>query len=107
ARELNVPASLAWWISQLGNVACRQGDYETATALHQESLAIWQGRDDNGGIALAHHRLGIVARQQGDYPKARALHAQSLALWQELGNNHDVAGCLEQLAAVAAAEGQP
>jgi tetratricopeptide (TPR) repeat protein len=106
ARELNLP-SLAWYISQRWEVACRQGDYETATALHQESLALWQGRDEKGGIAMAQYQLGTVAQQQGDYPSARAHHAQSLALWQEVGDDHGVAECLEQLAAIAQAEGQP
>jgi tetratricopeptide (TPR) repeat protein len=106
ARELNFP-TLPWFISQLGEVACRQGDYEMATALQQESLALFQGRDERAGAAKAHLRLGTVAQQQGDYPRARAHHAQCLALRPEVGYHHGIAECLEQLAAMAEAEGQP
>src|SRR5207248_5029940 len=47
AGELRIRPNLAWWVSQLGDAACRQCDYDTATALYHESLAIW-GREDRG-----------------------------------------------------------
>src|SRR4029453_11194161 len=69
-----------------GSLAYRQGDYETARSLHEESLAIRRRLGDRRGIAASLHNLGLVAHRQGDNAAARLLSEGSLAIPPEVGN---------------------
>ena len=88
-----------------GLLATWQGDYATARALHQESLALYRELDDQSGIANALENLGLVASQQGDYPAAHVLHAQSLSIRRTLGAEWDIAGSLSNLGLIARNQG--
>ena len=67
-----------------GLLAEGQGDYEEATRLLEESLALWRKRAIRPGGARA-RRPGLVAERQGDHARARAQVEEALALFRELG----------------------
>src|SRR5690349_10750165 len=83
----------------------KNGDYNRATALLEESLPLWRETGDKSGLAKSFASLGVVARLQGDFARARALHEQSLALNRELGHKSEVADALLSLGMVAEDEG--
>jgi predicted ATPase/class 3 adenylate cyclase/DNA-binding CsgD family transcriptional regulator len=84
-----------------GVLAWGQGDYATAAAYSQESLALHQALNDPAGQANALNTLGLVARSQGDFPHARTLHTESLTLRRRLGDQWGVANALLNLGVVA------
>ncbi len=90
-----------------GVLASLQGDFESAKALHEESLAIQKELGDRWGSATSLMHLGIVACSQDDYGSARALHEESLTIEWELGNKVAIANSLEAFASLAKAVDQP
>ena len=98
-------ASRALVLIWAGYLAYSQGDYASARALYEESLAIERELGDKAGIATSLNNLGLVAKAQGDYASARALHEESLAIWRELGNKAGIAMSLNNLGNVAYAQG--
>ena len=80
-----------------GMLASRQGDYERATALYEEALAIYRGKGDKQGIALALARLGAIANEQGEFDRADGFYRESLALSREMGDKVATAGILNNL----------
>ena len=65
-------------------LARRQGDYDVAHALQQESITIRRDVGDRQGIARSLSGLGEVARARGDHDAARTLEAQGLAIMREV-----------------------
>ena len=82
-------------------LAQRQGDYEPARALHNESLALATEAGDRRGIAAAVHGLGNVAALQGDLAAARACFEEALAIGRDLRDDHVAAAALTNLGTVA------
>jgi predicted ATPase/class 3 adenylate cyclase/Tfp pilus assembly protein PilF len=80
-----------------GNLARLRGDYLTARAFHEESLAIRRAEGDRPGIAGSLNNLGLIAREQGDYESASSLFQQSLTIEREAGRPWSVATMLENL----------
>ena len=80
-----------------GMLASRQGDYERATALYEEALAMYRGKEDRQGIALALARLGAIANEQGEFDRADGFYRESLALSREMGDKAATAGILNNL----------
>jgi hypothetical protein len=69
-----------------GNVARDQGDYARATALHEDSLALYRDLDDRQRIAVVLNNLGATARYLGDLGRATALGLdQAVAAAAEVG----------------------
>jgi tetratricopeptide (TPR) repeat protein len=77
-----------------GTLAWRQGDLATASALLEESAALWRGQDDRGGLAETLHVLGHVRFDQRDHLAARNLFEESL---QEYRRADDTIGGLPLL----------
>jgi len=94
-KVLRGAGGLAWW----------QGDYERATALFEEALALCRDEGDRRGIAAVLNDLGLVAREQGDYGRATALTEEALALSRELGHSHGIANTLIGLGSLAEKQG--
>ncbi len=88
-----------------GLVAYEQGDYPSARAMLEESLALSREIGDKSGIAHSLNNLGLVAMEQGDYSSARALYEESLALRRELGDKWGIANSLGNLGLVAMEQG--
>ncbi len=92
-------------LSGAGVLASFQGDYVSAQAFHEESLAIRRKLNSSQGIADSLHNLAIVVRMRGDYAKARALTEESLAIRRALGNKSVIAASLNNLGNIAALQG--
>ncbi|MGE5102447.1 MAG: ATP-binding protein, partial [Deltaproteobacteria bacterium] len=71
-----------------------EGDYVTARAVYEQSIALCRQSGDRGGLAAALNNLGSVASAQGDVQTALVLWEQSLAIRREL---HDVRGTADLL----------
>jgi predicted ATPase/Tfp pilus assembly protein PilF len=105
-KGMSAPAPVrAKALNGAGVLALRQGDYETAQALLQESLAIRQALGDQLGIASSLNNLGNVAWVQGDYERAKALYEESLTIYRTLGNQCGVASSLTNLGNIAWSRG--
>jgi non-specific serine/threonine protein kinase len=89
----------------LGAVAIDEGDFASARALHEESLAIVRQLGNRLGIANSLSNLGVVAYEQSDFVRARALYEESLAIERELGNSGGIATSLSDLGALAHKQG--
>jgi tetratricopeptide (TPR) repeat protein len=78
-------------------LAHRQGDFERALALGQESLSIWQDVGDASGLAQALNSLGAVTQGMGDYAKSRQYYEKSLAFRRQMGDRRAIAVSLHNL----------
>jgi tetratricopeptide (TPR) repeat protein len=88
-----------------GALVWSQGDFARATALLEESLALFRALGDSAGIARAQDHLGIIAQLQGDFARATTLLDASLTLRRALGDKHGIAGALNNLGMVALCQG--
>ena len=84
ARALNGAATLAY----------HQANYERATVLCEESLALCRELDDRPGIADALQSLGGIAYDHSQYDRVEALCGESLAVARELGDRGRMAESL-------------
>jgi predicted ATPase len=89
-----------------GALAYRQGDYESARALFEESLEIFRRLGDQRSIAGPLHNLACVAWNQGVYESARALYEEGLEIYRQLGNQRGIAHSLMVLGSVARDQGE-
>jgi predicted ATPase/class 3 adenylate cyclase/uncharacterized protein HemY len=87
------------------NLALPHGDYERATALYEEALALRRELRDTRGIALSLYNLGNIAKDHGDYARASSLYQESLGLRRELGDPLEIAASLQNLGDIARYEG--
>jgi predicted ATPase/DNA-binding CsgD family transcriptional regulator len=83
------------------HLAWRQGDYERATTLCEQGLAICRDLGDREGSAWLNFWLAAVATQRGDYARATALLDESLGLCDALGNKWLGSAALAWLGIVA------
>ena len=103
ARSDGLPADVrANALNAAGNLAGDGGQYERATAYHEECLAIRRRLGDVRGIAVSLNNLGVVARNRGDAERTRALCEESLALFRQAGDRHGAAIALISLGVAAA-----
>ena len=99
------PAEHANALSSAGILAESQGDYEQATALHEQALALRRQMGDQLGTTTSLTELGILARLHGDLDRATTLHEQALALRREMGDEQGMAGSLNELGLLALTRG--
>jgi predicted ATPase/DNA-binding SARP family transcriptional activator len=88
-----------------GDLANRQGDFASARALNEQSLAIYRDLRDRRGIAHSLTGLGLVAGMQGDYAGAWAYHEESLSIRREIGDRYGIAISLNNLGTVSREQG--
>lgn len=88
----DAPAAVrAMALNGAGNLAHNQGDFQQATALHEESLALRRAVEDRQGIANSLGNLGRLAHAQDDYHRSYPLFAECFALQRQLGNTWGIA----------------
>jgi len=80
-----------------GNLAFRQGDYETGRALHVRALAARRQLGDRIGIAASLDSLGAIADATGDLTQALVHLRESLAIRRELGDRWAIAVSLNNV----------
>ncbi len=98
-RELGNNEGMAASLDMLGIAAYRQGDYERAVVLLEQSLTLRQEQGRKEPFTL--YILGIVARLRGDYERAEALAKESLVLNRELGRTRGSGLSLDSLGLLA------
>ena len=88
-------------LSDLGELARLQGDYDQAIALHEQSLAVSRDRGYPVWNANALRHLGIDHLRRGGYGRAAEHFKQSLNICKEVGNKWVPVDCLYGLGALA------
>lgn len=89
-----------------GRLACEQGDYTTARALHEETLKIYQALNDRRGIASQLINLGVVASYQGQHQQACSYYEHALTIFRELGNIWGMIRATANLSSAAIEQGE-
>jgi len=79
-------SSAAPFLRILGSAAYVRRDYERATRLFEESLALTREAGDEKGVASSLLQLGNVVSDQGDYQRAKELYEEGLALVRRFDN---------------------
>jgi predicted ATPase/DNA-binding SARP family transcriptional activator len=107
ARSRNTPPELrARALHAAGSLATRQGDYGSAAALFEQSLALWEELDDAAGTARSLLSMGTVAAEQGDQERAIELSERSAELYQESGDKRGHALAVSNLGGIALEHGE-
>lgn len=88
-------------ISNLANIAKRQGDYAIARTAYQTTLEAFGSAGDVRGTAVALNGLGDVAAAEGDFSNARRLFEDSLSKFRQIEDHWGVAGVLRDLGDLA------
>ena len=81
----------------LGIAAEREGDYERATGLYGESLALYREAEDTWGIAASLLSLGNVQVVREEHERAKELYREALILSRESGDPDQYATGLANL----------
>jgi predicted ATPase/DNA-binding SARP family transcriptional activator len=103
----NAPASLrAPLFFRAGRLAYVHSNYWQATALYEESLALYRQLKDRERISVLLWNLGFVARFQGDYALAHSRFAEDLAISRELADKRGIAETLQQLGHLLQIQGE-
>ncbi len=89
-----------------GTVAATRGDFETARAQLEESLAIRRELGDAAGAGALLSNLGVMAEYDGDYERSIALHHEGLELRVLAGDKAAIAISLSNLGNVLLLEGR-
>jgi predicted ATPase/DNA-binding SARP family transcriptional activator len=89
-----------------GSLATRQGDYEAAADLFEESLGMWEELDDSAGTARSLLSLGTVAAEQGDQERAIELSERAAQLYEESGDQRGHALAISNLGGIALERGE-
>jgi predicted ATPase/DNA-binding SARP family transcriptional activator/DNA-binding CsgD family transcriptional regulator len=84
-------------LARAGYIAWEQGDFEQATALSEEGLALARKLGDRAGVAAALLTLGTVALYRNNREKATALLEEALALRRASGDSAGVSRVLQHL----------
>jgi len=82
------------------------GDYARATALCEESIALFQQLGDEHGAFDVRVDLQNVVSCQGDAERAAQMGEENLTLARELGDKHRIARCLGNLGIAAIDQGE-
>jgi tetratricopeptide (TPR) repeat protein len=100
-RGAALPASRWLSLHGAGNLACDQGEYETAKGYYAESLDLLRELGHQRGIANSLINLGNVALVQGAYEQALAFTEEAFAIHRQLNNQIGIAAALNNLADIA------
>jgi predicted ATPase len=91
----------------LGDAARQRGDYERATRLVEESLALYQAAGDKPGIAWTLGNLANVAGDRGDHERAKQLYEEGIARSRQLGGAYPLGEYLVSPGYTLLLEGNP
>jgi non-specific serine/threonine protein kinase len=89
-----------------GSLATRQGDYESAGALFEESLTISEELGDAAGTARSLLSLGTIAAEQGDQERAIELSERAAELYVESDDRRGHALAISNLGGIALERGE-
>jgi predicted ATPase/DNA-binding CsgD family transcriptional regulator len=92
-------------LDQLGHLALKEGDLESAIAHHRASLRSWQAVDAPHGVQHALMNLGLLELESGRGTAARKTFKQSYELAHRSGDRHLLISALQGLGQAAAMAG--
>jgi ATP/maltotriose-dependent transcriptional regulator MalT len=92
-------------ISNLGDLALEQGDYQRARALTEESLGLFRQLGDERKIVENLVSLGVLASRKGRSDEAETLLREGLEYSQALVDKELAIWCLGELAPLALSKG--
>jgi predicted ATPase/DNA-binding SARP family transcriptional activator len=92
-------------IHAAASLATRQGDYDRAAALSEQSLALWEELGDSAGTAQSLLSLGTVAAEQGEHARALELSERAAELYRESGDRRGHALAVSNLGGIALEQG--
>ncbi len=95
------PAVRAKTLNGAGVLAESQGDWDTATRLHEEGLEISRRIGDQHCVAWSLNNLGVVAISQGDFDRAQELLEENLAVAEGANDRANLATALNDLGLIA------
>jgi tetratricopeptide (TPR) repeat protein len=95
----------AGYTHQLGVLAQRRGDWETARRCFTESLEMYARLGEEDGLASGYHQLGMLAQHRGDDETAELRYSQSLEIKERLGDQPGLAITYAALAVMMSARG--
>jgi non-specific serine/threonine protein kinase len=95
------PATRAGALNAAGTLANEQGEYDVASALYAESLALYGELGDAQGKARLFINLGTVSKFQGDLEQARARYEAGLEIVRTFEDTTLLALVLNNLGSVA------
>jgi predicted ATPase/DNA-binding SARP family transcriptional activator len=87
------------------SLATRQGDYDRAAELSEQSLALWEELGDAAGTAQSLLSLGTVAAEQGDHERAIELSERAAELYRESEDRRGHALAVSNLGGIALEQG--
>jgi predicted ATPase/DNA-binding SARP family transcriptional activator len=87
------------------SLATRQGDYDRAAELSEQSLALWEELGDAAGTAQSLLSLGTVAAEQGKHGRALELSERAAELYRESGDRRGHALAVSNLGGIALEQG--
>jgi predicted ATPase/DNA-binding NarL/FixJ family response regulator len=90
-----------------GLMAMIHGDFPTARAELEESVALWRTLGDERRLAMALREVGVVAYCLHDFGPARRYAAESVELWRAVDSPWNLALALDNLGYTLAAQGDP
>ena len=107
AKALSVsPRLRAGALQGTGRMLHRQGQFDRARVLAEESLQLRHELGDPSAIADSLNLLGLVAADVGDYAQAQRYHEEGLQLRRAAGNLRNVAVSLGNLGYVFRQQGR-
>jgi tetratricopeptide (TPR) repeat protein len=99
AEELGDPTLRARSLNRLGNWLVNTGHAEEGTRLHQEALQLFEGLQDNQGLAETFDLLGTAYALLDDQVNAVQQYGQAIALLRTLGDRQSLMSSLISRAA--------
>jgi hypothetical protein len=69
-----------------GTIARMKGDFITACAFHEDSVALWRSLGDQIGLAQALANLGLTLLDTGELAQAKVVLGEALALARATGD---------------------
>jgi ATP/maltotriose-dependent transcriptional regulator MalT len=88
-------------LTEAGTFAWHRGDYDRASKLHGQALALYRQLGDEGGVAFSLNCLGNHQDEQGNHERALPLLEEALAYSRRIGDRRTTAYALHNLAEVA------
>lgn len=97
--------TMAFGLSNYGEVARAQGDYEAAEGYYRRTEALYQQADSKGDQARLITVLGYIAQHKGEDQLAHSRFVESLREFRKLGNQRGIAEAMAGLAGLAVENG--
>ncbi len=101
-RSIGQDRGIAVVLTNLGNLAMDQLDWDRALALQEEALGLYRHIGDHRGVAWSLTNIGAIHRVRGDRHAAFALTQEALNNYVTLGDNMGIAEALEGVGTVMA-----